>query len=105
MSPPDITPAGDRLIEATRRPPSGLVIQRLRTALNTHEIYPSIVYARGVPRLVISGNLTVWTNHVGTVIYWGTDPDKEPAGQAPSSDLIKAAQKIAEQVYTNSATP
>lgn len=54
---------------------------------------------------MISGNLTVWTNHVGTVIYWGTDPDKEPAGQAPSSDLIKAAQKIAEQVYTNSATP
>ncbi|GAA4229398.1 hypothetical protein FHR32_002100 [Streptosporangium album] len=104
MSPSYITPAGDRLIEATRRPASGVVIQRLRTDLNKREIYPSIVYEKGSPRLVISGALTVWANHIGTVIYWGADPDKKPAGQAPGSDLTKAAQKIAEQVYTNRAT-
>ncbi|MFD8565266.1 hypothetical protein ACFV1N_49085 [Streptosporangium canum] len=97
--------ADDRLSAATKRPAAGVVMQRLRVELNNREIYPSIVYDKGPPRLVHSDALTVWANHIGTVVYWGPDPEKAPTGQMPADDLAEVARRLAEQVYGKPATP
>lgn len=105
MPPSSGAPAHDRLSAAARRPASGVVIQRLRTLLNSREIYPSLVYNRGLSRLALGNGLSVWANHIGTVIYWGVDPEQAPAGQMPADDLPEVAHRLAEQVYATSATP
>ncbi|MER5322260.1 hypothetical protein [Streptosporangium roseum] len=105
MPPSSGAPAHDRLSAAAKRPASGAVIQRLRILLNNHEIYPSPVYDKGLPRLVHSDALTVWANHIGTTVYWGPNPDQAPTGQMPADDLPEVARHLAEQIYGKPAKP
>ncbi|MEU3166179.1 hypothetical protein [Streptosporangium sp. NPDC006930] len=63
--------AGDHLSATTWRPDAISALKHLRTELHTHRIYPEIAYDESRPRLVISSELTVWTDQAGTIFCWG----------------------------------
>lgn len=108
MIPSHGTPVSDRLNAATWRSAAVTDLQRLRTELHTHRIYPAISYDEGQPRLVISAELTVWTDHAGTFFCWGPVYQEEPGDHASVDDLAQVAARLAERLgehYADSVNP
>ncbi|MER5647901.1 hypothetical protein [Streptosporangium sp. NPDC002524] len=105
MIPSHGTPVGDRLNAATWRSAAVVALQRLRTELHTHRIYPAISYDEGQPRLVVSAELTVWADRAGTVFCWGAVHQDEPAEHVPVDDLVRAAGRIAGRLGGHYAEP
>ncbi|WP_371780818.1 hypothetical protein [Streptosporangium subroseum] len=96
MLPPYGTPGSDQLNAARWRPGARTILQHLRAELHTHKVMGAMVYDGGQARLVISVDLTVWTDDAGTVFCWGAHFLEEPADHAPVDDLPGAARRIAE---------
>ena len=105
MIPHPGTPVGDQLNATKWHPGAIAALKHLRTELHVHRIYPTISYDEGQPRLVISTNLTVWADHTGTVFCRGPRFLEEPADQAPSDDLPRAAHRIARCLGEHYAEP
>ncbi len=95
MTPSHDTPAGDRWSAATWHPGAISVLKHLRTELHTHRIYPEISYDQGRPCLVISADLTVWTDSAGMFFCLGTAYLEEPADHAPVDDVPQVARRVA----------
>ncbi|MEU9836564.1 hypothetical protein AB0D67_33940 [Streptosporangium sp. NPDC048047] len=102
MIPTPGTPASDRLQQITRWGLATATLQRLRTRLTDHEIFPRLIREDSRPHLLIGEALTVWTGYNGEVVYWSPEPGI-PVENAPASDLAGAARRIAELVYAEPA--
>ncbi|GAA4182038.1 hypothetical protein GCM10022252_07340 [Streptosporangium oxazolinicum] len=108
MFPPHGTPVSGRLNAATWRSAAVTALQLLRVELHTHRIYPEISYDEGEPRLVISADLTVWTDRKGEFFAWGPVHMEEPADHAPASDAPQVARQLAGRLgrhYVEPADP
>lgn len=103
--PPYGTPASDRLNAITRHSGAITALKNLRIELHTHRIYSEISYDEGLPRLVISSTLTVWTDRAGTVYCWGAGFQEEPADHAPAENLQQVAHQIAGLLGEHYAEP
>ncbi|MEV6861425.1 hypothetical protein AB0M44_10530 [Streptosporangium subroseum] len=91
-------PVSDQLNATIWQPGAVTVLQRLRVAFHPDQIFPSIAYDKGQPRLLISVDVIVWTDAAGEVLYWGPTHTGEPAGTAPVEELEDVARRIVEQL-------
>ncbi|MET8054795.1 hypothetical protein ABZU75_45210 [Streptosporangium sp. NPDC005286] len=97
MTIPASTPAHEVLQDIIN---GGNALQRLRTELHSHRLYPSISYDQGT-RLHIVNDVTicVTSGEDGPLYSWqrAGEPQREPNAEqcAPLDDIAEAARRIA----------